>query len=210
MVPQPTPLRPAIRSPSERDGGMRPQTWLRPRSFRAAILAGALTLLAGSLFAQDAWEHAVRLRDRLEAVPPQRRTQERYEQVLGAFRAIYHQRPTAPKAPAAVAAVADLLAEKGRVPNAGSMHMHAPTTTINIKCLKLNQAAVADCWHAFSSQNAGLSINIYNAHPHRHCHCQTGSPLAPIPATRFSHNTTNIFFRCKFQSTTSAFYRLSL
>ena len=115
MVPQPTPLRPAIRSPSERDGGMRPQAWLRPRSFRAAILVGALTLLAGSLFAQDAWEHAVRLRDRLEAVPPQRRTQERYEQVLGAFRAIYHQRPTAPKAPAAVAAVADLLAEKGRV-----------------------------------------------------------------------------------------------
>jgi hypothetical protein len=46
-------------------------------------------------------------------------------------------------------------------PNAGLMHMHAPTTIINSKCLKLNQAAVADCWHTPSSQNAGLSINIY-------------------------------------------------
>jgi N-acetylmuramoyl-L-alanine amidase len=35
--------------------------------------------------------------------------------VLDAFRLIYHENPTATKAPAAVAAVADLLAEKGRV-----------------------------------------------------------------------------------------------
>jgi N-acetylmuramoyl-L-alanine amidase len=55
------------------------------------------------------------MRDKLEASPPQQRTRERYEAVLDGFRAIYHQRPDSAKAPAAVAAVADLLAEKGRV-----------------------------------------------------------------------------------------------
>jgi N-acetylmuramoyl-L-alanine amidase len=64
---------------------------------------------------RDPWEKAVALRDKLEASPPQQRTRERYEAVLDAFRAIYHQRPDSAKAPAAVAAVADLLAEKGRV-----------------------------------------------------------------------------------------------
>jgi N-acetylmuramoyl-L-alanine amidase len=63
----------------------------------------------------DPWDHAVQLRDRLEALPPEQRTRDRYEETLDAFRAIYHDKPGASKAPAAVAAVADLLAEKGRV-----------------------------------------------------------------------------------------------
>jgi hypothetical protein len=80
------------------------------------------------------------------------------------------------------------------------MHMHAPTTAINSKCLKLNQAAVADCWHAFSSQNAGLSINIYNAHPRPrprpHRHCQNVKSITPTadPGLPFFPTTTNIFF----------------
>jgi len=117
MVPQPTPVRPLLRFPSKRVRRLRLSTpaWRWSRSFRAAILLGSLALPATILLAQDGWEHAVRLRDRLEAVPQQQRTPERYEQVLDAFRLIYHQRPTASKAPAAVAAVADLLAEKGRV-----------------------------------------------------------------------------------------------
>jgi len=61
------------------------------------------------------WEQAVALREKLEATPAEQRTREKYETVLAAFRAIYHQNPQAAKAPAAVAAVADLLAEKGRV-----------------------------------------------------------------------------------------------
>lgn len=65
--------------------------------------------------AVDPWDHAVQLRDRLEALPPEQRTRDRYEETLDAFRAIYHDRPGAPKAPAAVAAAADLLAERGRV-----------------------------------------------------------------------------------------------
>ena len=64
---------------------------------------------------RDPWEKAVALRDKLEADPPALRTREHYEEVLNAFRDIYHLRPDAAKAPAAVAAVADLLAEKGRV-----------------------------------------------------------------------------------------------
>ena len=61
------------------------------------------------------WEQAVALREKLEATPAEQRTRDKYETVLAAFRAIYHQNPQAAKAPAAVAAVADLLAEKGRV-----------------------------------------------------------------------------------------------
>jgi N-acetylmuramoyl-L-alanine amidase len=64
---------------------------------------------------RDPWETAVALREKLEADAPSQRTRERYEEVLNAFRDIYHLRPDAAKAPAAVAAVADLLAEKGRV-----------------------------------------------------------------------------------------------
>jgi N-acetylmuramoyl-L-alanine amidase len=64
---------------------------------------------------RDPWDKAVALREKLEAEPPAQRTRERYEEVLNAFRDIYHLRPDAAKAPAAVAAVADLLAEKGRV-----------------------------------------------------------------------------------------------
>ncbi len=62
-----------------------------------------------------AWDRAVALRTQLEAAPPEQRTKAQYEEVLDAFRAIYHRRPDTQKAPAAVAAVADLLAEKGRV-----------------------------------------------------------------------------------------------
>ncbi len=65
--------------------------------------------------AEDPWQHAVDLREKLEAQTPASRTKEQYEAVLDAFRTIYHDKPQASKAPAAVAAVADLLAEKGNV-----------------------------------------------------------------------------------------------
>jgi N-acetylmuramoyl-L-alanine amidase len=65
--------------------------------------------------ADRAWEDAVALRAQLEADPPESRTRDRYEAVLNAFREIYHANPGASKAPTAVAGVADLLAEKGRV-----------------------------------------------------------------------------------------------
>jgi N-acetylmuramoyl-L-alanine amidase len=64
---------------------------------------------------QNSWDEAVALRDQLEQSPPAQRTREQYEAVLNAFRQIYHAHPDAVKAPAAVAAVANLLGEKGRV-----------------------------------------------------------------------------------------------
>jgi N-acetylmuramoyl-L-alanine amidase len=64
---------------------------------------------------EDPWEHAVKLRQQLEDMPEAQRTRERFEAVLDAYRAIYHDNPAASKAPAAVAAVGEVLAEKGRV-----------------------------------------------------------------------------------------------
>jgi N-acetylmuramoyl-L-alanine amidase len=103
---------------------------LRPMGLACCLLAVALLFCAResalgaygangtvrhSVPKESPWDHAVKLRDQLEAAPQEQRTRERYEEVLDAFRLIYHENPTAPKAPAAVAAVADLLAEKGRV-----------------------------------------------------------------------------------------------
>ena len=92
----------------------------RERVWKAAG-AAAFLVLAGPVLAQskghrttDSYERAVEMRSALEALPPGERTRERFEPVLGAFRAIYHGDPGSGKAPAAVTAVAELLAEKGR------------------------------------------------------------------------------------------------
>jgi N-acetylmuramoyl-L-alanine amidase len=60
------------------------------------------------------WENATRGRDALEAIPPNRRTREDYDRALDGFRDIYHKNPQDKYAPAAVNAVAELLAEQGR------------------------------------------------------------------------------------------------
>ena len=74
-----------------------------------------LPLFARAIRHVDPWVQAVRLRDQLEVTPPNQRSAAQFEIVLDSFRHIYHDEPTAAKAPAAVAAVADLLAEKGRL-----------------------------------------------------------------------------------------------
>jgi N-acetylmuramoyl-L-alanine amidase len=87
----------------------------------ACCLLAALPLCALATAAhrandsEAAWERAVALRMKLEATPPEQRTKERFEETLDAYRLVYHQSPDSGKAPAAVAAVAELLAEKGRV-----------------------------------------------------------------------------------------------
>jgi N-acetylmuramoyl-L-alanine amidase len=55
------------------------------------------------------------MREALEGRPEQQRTRLQYDRVLDAYRAIYHGDPASPKADASIAAVADLLAEEGRV-----------------------------------------------------------------------------------------------
>jgi N-acetylmuramoyl-L-alanine amidase len=63
----------------------------------------------------SAFGHAERMREALEGRPEQQRSRLQYERVLDAYRAIYHSDPASPKADASIAAVADLLAEEGRV-----------------------------------------------------------------------------------------------
>lgn len=64
---------------------------------------------------QSSFAHAERLREALEGRPERDRIHLDYERVLDAYRAVYHNDPSAPKADAAIAAVADLLAEEGRI-----------------------------------------------------------------------------------------------
>jgi N-acetylmuramoyl-L-alanine amidase len=61
------------------------------------------------------WEQAERGRETLEAIPEETRTRADYARAMDAYRAIYHADPADVHAPAAVNAVAELLAEQGRV-----------------------------------------------------------------------------------------------
>lgn len=61
------------------------------------------------------FERAEREKEALEGRAEQQRTRRDYEHVLDAYRAIYHTDPASPKADASVYAVAELLAEEGRV-----------------------------------------------------------------------------------------------
>ena len=72
---------------------------------RAGVSAGA----------ESAYGAAVRLRSRLDATPPASRMTRQYEGVLNAFRAVYHADRADPDADASAEAVAELLAEEGRL-----------------------------------------------------------------------------------------------
>ncbi len=97
----------------------------RFRHRRPAFLAALSLLLAASpalhaaaqygAYRPASFARAERLREALEGRPEQQRTRRQYERVLDAYRSIYHADPASPKADASIAAVADLLAEEGRV-----------------------------------------------------------------------------------------------
>jgi len=91
---------------------------------RAAVVVCAALLAASAALSRAAqlgnnrsgtFAHAERLREALEGRPEQQRTRLQYEHVLDAYRAIYHADPGSSKADASIAAVADLLAEEGRI-----------------------------------------------------------------------------------------------
>jgi N-acetylmuramoyl-L-alanine amidase len=90
----------------------------------ALVAATLLVLLTGPAFARTAsrqtialapFEKAQRLHESLEGRSEQQRTRRDYEHVLEAYRAVYHDDPASPHADASISAVADLLAEQGRV-----------------------------------------------------------------------------------------------
>src|ERR1700754_246641 len=61
------------------------------------------------------FDRAQRQREALEGRGEQQRTRRDYERVLDSYRAIYHADPASPKADASIFAVAELLAEEGRI-----------------------------------------------------------------------------------------------
>src|SRR6185437_12445237 len=71
--------------------------------------------IAQKRIAPSVWESAEQGRDSLEAIPEGDRTHAEYTRAMDAYRAIYHTHPADLHAPAAVNAVAELLAEQGRV-----------------------------------------------------------------------------------------------
>jgi N-acetylmuramoyl-L-alanine amidase len=66
------------------------------------------------IVALSPWEQAEQGRDTLEATPEEQRTRADYTHAMDAYRAIYHANPADIHAPAAINAVAELLAEQGR------------------------------------------------------------------------------------------------
>ena len=63
---------------------------------------------------KDPWQTALVARRSFEAEPREEHTRDEFTQVMGNFRAIYHDDPSSSHAPGAVNQVAELLAEQGR------------------------------------------------------------------------------------------------
>jgi N-acetylmuramoyl-L-alanine amidase len=103
-----------------------PATFPFAGRFRLLSIAGCLLFLALSnvrvqaaaprgVLALSPYEKAQRMREALEGRPERQRTRREYERVMDGYRAVYHGDPSSPKADASITAVADLLAEEGRV-----------------------------------------------------------------------------------------------
>jgi len=65
--------------------------------------------------ARSPFEKAQRMREALEGRPERQRTRRDYDRVMDAYRLVYHNDPGSSKADASITAVADLLAEEGRI-----------------------------------------------------------------------------------------------
>jgi len=103
-----------------------PASFIHAGRFRLLPIAGCICVLTFAVARLSAvpqhgttlhspFEKAQRLREALEGKPERQRTRADYERVIVAYRSIYHGDPASPKADASVSAVADLLAEEGRV-----------------------------------------------------------------------------------------------
>jgi N-acetylmuramoyl-L-alanine amidase len=78
-------------------------------------LRGVASSTAHPVAPQSPFDRAQRARQALESRPEDERTKRDYDRVLDLYRAIYHDNPASPKADASIFAVAELLAEEGRL-----------------------------------------------------------------------------------------------
>ena len=85
----------------------------KTRAASGLVLLASFTAHARQLSRLTPFEQAQHLRQALEDRPESQRTRAAYEQVLNAYRAVYHNNPAAPKADASALAVAQLLTEEG-------------------------------------------------------------------------------------------------
>ncbi len=90
---------------------------LRAFCFRSRVIPAILLLCAISLEAapRTPFDRAEHLRTALESRPPAQRTPLDYKHVLDAYRTVYHDDPSSPKAETSILAVAQLLGEQGRI-----------------------------------------------------------------------------------------------
>jgi N-acetylmuramoyl-L-alanine amidase len=79
------------------------------------VLPASAASRHAALTAHTPFDKAQRMREALEGRPEHQRTRGEYDRVMDAYRAIYHSNPASPYADASISAVADLLAEEGRV-----------------------------------------------------------------------------------------------
>ena len=75
-----------------------------------------------------AFDRAVRMRTTLEALPENQRTKPDYERVIRSFREVAHLNPAYSKTPSALAAVAELYEEMGRVLSSDRYYLDAIST----------------------------------------------------------------------------------
>jgi N-acetylmuramoyl-L-alanine amidase len=93
----------------------RPTPAWQARAAWGLIFLGSFSVQARQASPFPPFERAQHLRETLEARPESQRTRAAYDRVLDAYRAVYHHDPAAPKADASALAVAQLLAEEGRL-----------------------------------------------------------------------------------------------
>lgn len=82
-----------------------------------SVPAAAVSVARKKQVARSQFETAERLREALSGRPAKERTRREYNRVIDAYRRVYYTAPTSSKADASVLAVAELLAETGRVFN---------------------------------------------------------------------------------------------
>ncbi len=105
-----------------------PQLWLLAAAMTSFVLPSPLRALPAAVPSPGTrhiprrsaakltpYDLALQMRSQMEAIPEVGRTRPEYTSVMDAFRSVYHNTPRDPRAPDSIYAVAQLLAEQGRI-----------------------------------------------------------------------------------------------